>query len=215
MSGIKSLCTWWGCWSKHNQLYVGVELTINSISQHYSPRGFDPGRGAEKSAPRLFYATRQNIRLYWWVQSLLSRREGNAYKWIDLKALVCHLLGSQNDVKSIKYFTALVSGRLDPHQPIWQKTYIRALKAHIPEFSVYYGHFLSHEVDAPIAASNPLRFARIIKTEEKGSDVNLDALVKSRKMALFENLYLIITVCYKASFGKFWLFTGSSTLTLS
>jgi len=99
--------------------------------------------------------------------------KGTPYKWLDLKAMVCHLLGSQNDVKAIKYFTALVSGRLDPHQPIRQKTYIRALKAHIPELSVYYGHFLSHEVDAPIAASDPIRFARIIKTEEKGSDVNL------------------------------------------
>lgn len=28
-------------------------------------------------------------------------------------------------------------------------------------------------------------------------------LVKSRKMAFFENLRLVITVCYKAAFGKF------------
>ena len=31
----------------------------------------------------------------------------------------------------------------------------------------------------------------------------LDGLVKSRKMALFENSRLIITVCYKAAFGNF------------
>ena len=30
-----------------------------------------------------------------------------------------------------------------------------------------------------------------------------DGLVKSREMTLFENSRLIITVCYKAIFGKF------------
>ncbi|HLA04546.1 MAG TPA: NYN domain-containing protein [Syntrophales bacterium] len=98
---------------------------------------------------------------------------GTPYKWLDFKAMVSHLLGSQNDIRAIKYFTAIVSGRLDPHQPIRQETYIRALKAYIPEISIYYGNFLSHEVNAPVANSNPLRFTRIIKTEEKGSDVNL------------------------------------------
>ena len=32
---------------------------------------------------------------------------------------------------------------------------------------------------------------------------NIDGLVKSRKMALFENSRLIITVGYEAAFGKF------------
>jgi uncharacterized LabA/DUF88 family protein len=39
---------------------------------------------------------------------------------------------------------------------------------------VYYGHFLSHEISAPLV--NPAggkRFENVIKTEEKGSDVNL------------------------------------------
>ncbi|MCK9362108.1 MAG: NYN domain-containing protein [Syntrophales bacterium] len=99
--------------------------------------------------------------------------KGTPYKWLDLKTMIAHLLGPQHNITAIKYYTALVSGRLDPHQPIRQKTYIRALETYIPEISVHYGHFLSHEVSAPIANSNPLKFARIIKTEEKGSDVNL------------------------------------------
>ena len=38
---------------------------------------------------------------------------------------------------------------------------------------IYYGHFLTHEVDAPLAKpKNNQRSAKIIKTEEKGSDVN-------------------------------------------
>ena len=44
----------------------------------------------------------------------------------------------------------------------------------IPEISIYYGHFLSHVVSAPLARpTHNQRFADIIKTEEKGSDVNL------------------------------------------
>jgi len=62
----------------------------------------------------------------------------------------------------------------DPRQPIRQKTYIRALESHIPEFSVYYGHFLSHQVSFPQSPlTRPLSFCKVIKTEEKGSDVNL------------------------------------------
>ncbi len=98
--------------------------------------------------------------------------KGAPYKWLDLKELFVHLLGSQNDIQAIKYFTALVSGKIDPRQPIRQRTYIRGLEKHIPELTVHYGHFLSHEIDAPISGTDPAQFARIIKTEEKGSYVN-------------------------------------------
>lgn len=70
--------------------------------------------------------------------------KGTPYKWLDVKQLAINLLQPQNVITEIKYFTASVSGIFDPSQPIRQKTYIRALKSHIPEFSVYYGHFLSH-----------------------------------------------------------------------
>ncbi len=99
--------------------------------------------------------------------------KGTPYKWLDLGALFRRLLGPQNDIIAINYYTAIVSGRLDPQQPIRQKTFIRALEKHIPELAVHYGHFLSHDVNAPIAGVTPLQYARVIKTEEKGSDVNL------------------------------------------
>jgi len=98
---------------------------------------------------------------------------GTPFKWLDLQSLFSNILGTQNDIVHIKYFTALVSGRLDPNQPIRQKTYLRAIQKHIPNLTIYYGHFLSHEVDAPIPHTVPLQFTRVIKTEEKGSDVNL------------------------------------------
>lgn len=98
---------------------------------------------------------------------------GTPYKWLDLKALFSRLLTPQNDIKAIKYFTAIVSGKIDPNQPIRQKTYIRALEKYIPEFSVYYGHFLTHDVSMPVAGRQPPEFVKVLKTEEKGSDVNL------------------------------------------
>jgi len=43
----------------------------------------------------------------------------------------------------------------------------------------------------------------ILDKEIINGELKEDALVKSRKMALFENSRLIITACYKAAFGKF------------
>jgi len=99
--------------------------------------------------------------------------KNSPYKWLNLKALFTNILNTQNNILKIKYFTAMVSSRIDPSQPIRQKTYIRALEKYIPELEVYYGHFLSHEVDAPLAGTLPMQFVKIIKSEEKGSDVNL------------------------------------------
>ena len=73
------------------------------------------------------------------------------YKWLDLKEFFTKLLSPTNQILHIKYFTARVSGRFDPDQPIRQKTYLRALQKHIPEISIYYGHFLSNKAYAPLA----------------------------------------------------------------
>lgn len=81
----------------------------------------------------------------------------------------------KNEINAIKYFTALVKPRpYDEHQPIRQKTYLRALKT-IKNLSIIYGHFLSHEVMMPLAEStgDKQKYIKVIKTEEKGSDVNI------------------------------------------
>ncbi len=75
---------------------------------------------------------------------------------------------------AIKYYTAIVSGIQNPQQPVRQKIYINALEAYIPEFSVHYGSFLTSKKWMPLANPiNKAKFAQVIKTEEKGSDVNL------------------------------------------
>lgn len=100
---------------------------------------------------------------------------GTPYKWLDLMALFTKVLKPYHQIIRIKYFTALVSSTPeDPDKSIRQKTYIRALRSHIPGIEIHYGHFLSHEVKAPLAQPAAGKaYEIIIKTEEKGSDVNL------------------------------------------
>lgn len=101
--------------------------------------------------------------------------KGTPLKWLDLKKFLQIVLHPKHSILSIKYFTALVSSPpRDPQKSTRQQIYLRALKAHIPEIEIYYGHFLSNPIRAPLV--NPTatqQFADVIKTEEKGSDVNL------------------------------------------
>jgi hypothetical protein len=101
--------------------------------------------------------------------------KGTPWKWADLKALFAAVLQPRHEILRIKYFTARVNATPgDPSKPQRQDVYLRALQSYRPEVEVFFGHFLSHKVKAPLA--NPgsgSRFAEVIKTEEKGSDVNL------------------------------------------
>lgn len=96
------------------------------------------------------------------------------HRWVNLH-LLCQLLLPTNTIQEIKYFTALVAARPnDPNQPVRQQLYLRAL-ATLPTVSVHLGHFLTHEVTMPLAMApgQPQQYVRVVKTEEKGSDVNL------------------------------------------
>ncbi|HMO81169.1 MAG TPA: NYN domain-containing protein [Pirellulaceae bacterium] len=97
------------------------------------------------------------------------------YKWLNLLEF-CQRLLPKNNIHQIKYFSAKVSARpQDPDQPVRQQTFWRALKT-LPNLSIIEGSFLSHPVKMPLAEStkgkrvNPVW---VMKTEEKGSDVNL------------------------------------------
>jgi uncharacterized LabA/DUF88 family protein len=94
------------------------------------------------------------------------------YRWLDLLAM-CQLLFPNDTINQIKYFSARVSARPnDPDQPIRQSTYWRALQT-IRSLSIIEGSFLTKEITMPLAGTIPQQYARVIKTEEKGSDVNL------------------------------------------
>lgn len=100
--------------------------------------------------------------------------KGTPYKWLNIKAL-CQALLPKNQIVKIKYFTALVTARSsDPDQPNRQQLFLRALQT-LPNLEIIYGHFLSHEITMPVAHPAPgqPRYVQVIKTEEKGSDVNI------------------------------------------
>jgi len=85
------------------------------------------------------------------------------------------LLPPGNPVAEIKYYTALVTARPgDPDQAARRQLYSRALRT-LPGVSIHLGHFVTHEVMTPLAPvpGRPQQYARVIKTEEKGLDVNL------------------------------------------
>jgi NYN domain len=100
--------------------------------------------------------------------------KGTPYKWLDPAALARRLLPS-DQIRRIRYFTARVNPRVtDPSAPQRQDTYLRAV-ATIPCLSVHLGHFLTSRARMPLAAptlGGPST-VEVLKTEEKGSDVNL------------------------------------------
>ncbi len=101
--------------------------------------------------------------------------KGTPWRWLDLPALFAKVLQPHHEILKVKYYTARVSSTLvDKSKPQRQDVYLRALQRYRPEVEVYFGHFLSHPVTAPLAQPvGKVRTATVIGTEEKGSDVNL------------------------------------------
>lgn len=101
----------------------------------------------------------------------------NSAKWLDLAAL-CERLLTDNNIVAIKYFTARSKSRvgdLDIH--IRQNTYLRALALN-PKIEVIFGHFLTNNVWMVKVGNRTNDYKKaekvqVIKTEEKGSDVNI------------------------------------------
>ena len=100
---------------------------------------------------------------------------GTPYKWLDLEALCKRLmLPAVHDIVAVKYFTAKVMARPDdPSAPTRQDVYWRALAAHCPKVQIIKGFFLQSEKMSHLAPAAGKGCVRTIKTEEKGSDVNL------------------------------------------
>lgn len=98
---------------------------------------------------------------------------GTPWKWLDMEGLFSQVLGPQNDLVGVRYFTARVQPTAaDPNVHVRQDAYFRALEAHCKRTVVTFGHFLRHN-KAMENACPPPRFAQVWHTEEKGSDVNL------------------------------------------
>lgn len=95
------------------------------------------------------------------------------YKWLNPLELG-RLTYRNFEVQAVRYCSASVSARPnDPQQPVRQSLYLRALDT-VPEITVTMGTFLVSYPTMPLyPPTTPQGFAQVIKTEEKGSDVNL------------------------------------------
>src|SRR5579883_1402144 len=71
------------------------------------------------------------------------------YRWLDLGALLTHLIPAKYTVTKIKYFTAHVSGATDPDAPRRQAIYLNALRT-LPTIEIFYGNFLSKNIWRPL-----------------------------------------------------------------
>jgi uncharacterized LabA/DUF88 family protein len=99
--------------------------------------------------------------------------KGTPYRWLNVWKLSERLL-PQHEIHRVRYFTAKITAReQDPNQPQRQECYLRALQS--IGVTVHLGHYLSHPVTMrlakPVAGVSP--YVRVVKTEEKGSDVNI------------------------------------------
>lgn len=92
-------------------------------------------------------------------------------KWLDVATFAQSLLIPGLELHRVRYFTAPVSGRTSPHEPLRQQIYFRALRTS-PGLSIHEGQFRVKAKSLPLE-NNPRRIVRVLNTEEKGSDVNL------------------------------------------
>ena len=97
------------------------------------------------------------------------------FKWLDIQAF-CESLANGRKVNRIRYFTARVKNSArNPNAADRQQVYLRAL-ATLSKVEIHYGNFTVRNVMLPLT-DNPSRerpaIVKVIKTEEKRSDVNL------------------------------------------
>lgn len=125
------------------------------------------------------------------------------HKWLNLYSVCEAALPKTCSIAAINYYTARVSGGRNPDSPKDQNAYLRALGT-LPNLKVHFGNFQVTNAWMPLA--EPLQFwppgampypvpasVCAVKTEEKGSDVNLGAhLVRDAFAGRFE-LAAIIT----------------------
>ena len=133
-------------------------------------------RGLPREALRFFWQTAMRTIVYVDGFNLYyGRLKNTPWKWLDLVALTKDVLHPKHEIVAVKYFTAKVLGTPDdPLKPQRQNVYLQALQHFRPEVDVYFGHFLRHKVRMPLAdRTDGRRMAEVLKTEEKGSDVNL------------------------------------------
>lgn len=76
--------------------------------------------------------------------------KGTSFRWLNPVELTQQLIPSSHTIERLKYFTARVSGAVDPTVPARQQAYLSAI-ATLPQVEIHYGRFLAKEVWRPVA----------------------------------------------------------------
>lgn len=134
------------------------------------------GETGTPPTPLRAYAYIDGFNLYYGCFKYPAPREWAKYKWLDLEKLCDGLLPNLNIV-AIKYYTADVANRPpDNRQNDRQQVYLKALST-LNRVEIIKGHFMGPDLrwmplcdlsQKPLGTNVP-----VLKTEEKGSDVNL------------------------------------------
>lgn len=134
----------------------------------------------------------------------LRLKRAPQYKWLNLRVLAQRLAPAPDVVTSVKYYTARVSRRIDVNAPIRQQIYFEALSTE-PLIRTFLGRFLIADDKWIKLASPPDAkpagyvwtlpapdLVKVIKVEEKGSDVNLAShLVRDALLGNFEKALVL------------------------
>ena len=100
-------------------------------------------------------------------------KDNPSCKWLDLESYFATLLPPGLELNRVRYFTAPVKPTaMDRDQPSRQASYLQAIAETQPKTSVHKGQFQRNKSKLPLA-SDPTKLVRVVKMEEKGSDVNL------------------------------------------
>lgn len=134
---------------------------------------------SQKGRLWLFMAPRLSMRTNFYIDGFnlyYGSLAGTGYKWLDLGAFCQSSFPAPIYVANrVRYFTAKVRARPnDPQQPLRQETLIRALET-LPGFEIHYGRYQEKPATLPLEHPPAVgsRFVSVLKSEEKGSDVNL------------------------------------------
>nr|DAV82124.1 MAG TPA: hypothetical protein [Caudoviricetes sp.] len=106
-----------------------------------------------------------------------SSLKGTKNKWLDLWSLCSSFLKDDQELVEVKYFSARVIAFNNDNSRVDNQTvYLSALRTN-PKIKIELGFFSVKPVNMPQAKpfleNNKIEMVEVIKTEEKGSDVNL------------------------------------------
>lgn len=134
-------------------------------------------------------------------KSRLQRQR--AYRWLNVVDLSRGVAGVGETVSKVNFYTAYVSGRIDPDAVRKQQAYLRALKT-LPEIEIFCGKFnisdrwvkLCEPPDArPAGYTWPAPAPSFVKAaipQEKGSDVMLAShLLRDAFLGNFDAAYVL------------------------